>query len=925
VAALPSGTVTFLFTDVEGSTRLLERNLEAYRAAIARHHAILSGAVELNGGTIFETVGDAVYAVFASPRDGAAAALRAQHDLEATDWGDHGPLRVRMGLHTGEVELQGGHYFGVTLHRCGRLVSAGHGGQVLLSATTADLVREALPASAGLRDLGEHRLRDLQRPERIFQLVAPGLGAEFPALRTLERFQNNLPVQPTPFIGREREVAAALDLLRHPETRLLTLTGAGGVGKTRLALQVAVDALREFPDGAFVVELGHVASPDLVVSSIAKTLSVQEARGRSILDGLKDYLRDRQILILLDNFEHVLAAGAQVADLLSACPKVKALVTSREALHLRGERQLAVPPLALPDRSRMEPLDRLTGYEAIRLFVQRAQAVKPSFTIADGNAYAIAEICHRLDGLPLAIELAAARVNVLSPQALLARLEHRLAVLTGGPRDVPARQQTLRQTIAWSHDLLTPGEQVLYRRLAVFVGGCTLAAAEALVGGGELDPSFDPLNVVDGMASLVDKSLLRQEEEATGEPRFRMLETIREYAVERLAVAGEAERLQYTHAGEYLAFAEDADAGLLGGGRQAEWLDRLEADHDNLRAALAWFLRRGPAEPGLRLAAALRRFWRARGYITEGRQWTAELLAQPAARGRSLARARALHAAGFFTSQQGDYGEARALFAESLEIFRELGDPRGIGWALVDLGYLTRYEGNHAAARALLEESLEPLTQAGETEGMAAALGNLGLVARDQGDPDVAERYLEQSLALWQRLDDRVGIGWALTGLAMAARAQGRLDVAEVRTEKSLAVWQELGDRQNRANVLSTAARLARDQREYALARARLAESLAIFEDLGDRRGLAFALEGFAGLAADEAQPLRAHCLAAAAARLRRIIGAGAPPAWRADLERSLQAASRGLAAGAVEDASARGRAMTLAEALTFALEGSSA
>jgi predicted ATPase/class 3 adenylate cyclase len=924
MGALPSGTVTFLFTDVEGSTRLLERNPEAYRAAISRHHAILSRAVADNGGAIFETVGDAVYAVFASPRDGVAAALRAQHDLHGAAWGESGPLRVRMGLHTGEVELQGDHYFGVTLNRCGRIVTAGHGGQVLLSATTADLVRETLPAAAGLRDLGDHRLRDLQRPERLFQLVVPGLDAEFPALRTLERFQNNLPVQPAPFIGREREVAAALDLLRQPGTQLLTLTGAGGVGKTRLGLQVAVDALREFPDGAFVVELGHVTTADLVLPTIAKTLSVQEAGGRSILDGLKDYLRDRQLLLVLDNFEHVLAAGAQVADLLSMCPKVKALVTSREALRLRGERQLAVPPLALPDRSRVEPLDRLTGYEAIRLFGQRAQAVKPGFTIADGNAYAIAEICHRLDGLPLAIELAAARVNVLSPQALLARLEHRLAVLTGGPRDVPARQQTLRQTIAWSYDLLTPGEQVLYRRLAVFVGGCTLSAAEAVVGGGEPDPSFDAVNVVDGMASLVDKSLLRQEDEA-GEPRFRMLETIREYALERLAVAGEAERLQYTHAGEYLAFAEEADAGLLGGGHQAEWLDRLEADHDNLRAALAWFARRGPAESGLRLAAALRRFWRARGYITEGRQWTAELLAQPAARSRGLARARALHAAGFFTSQQGEYGEARALFEESLAIFRELGDPRGIGWALVDLGYLTRYEGNHAAARALLEESLAPLTEVGETEGMAAALGNLGLVARDQGDAGGAERYLEQSLALWQRLDDRVGIGWALTGLAMAARAQGRLDVAAVRTEQSLAVWQELGDRQNRANVLSTAARLARDQGEYALARARLAESLAIFEDLGDRRGLAFALEGFAGLAADEAEPLRAHCLAAAAARLRRIVGAGAPPAWRADLERSLEAASRGLDAGAVEDASARGRAMTLPEALAFALEGSSA
>jgi tetratricopeptide (TPR) repeat protein len=503
---------------------------------------------------------------------------------------------------------------------------------------------------------------------------------------------------------------------------------------------------------------------------------------------------------------------------------------------------------------------------------------------------------------------------------LLARLEHRLAVLTGGPRDVPARQQTLRQTIAWSHDLLTPGEQVLYRRLAVFVGGCTLAAAEAVVGGGEPDPSFDVANVPDGMASLVDKSLLRREDGA-GEPRFRMLETIREYALERLAAAGEAERLHRAHAGYYLALAEDADAGLLGGGRQAEWLDRLEEDHDNLRAALAWLARRGPAEHGLRLAVALRRFWRARGYIAEGREWTAELLAQPAALRRSLARARALHAAGFFTSQQGDYGEARARFEESLDIFRELGDTRGIGWALVDLGYLARYEGDQAAARSRIEESLGLLRRAGDTEGMAAALGHLGLIARDQGDADGAERHLDQSLALWRQLGDQVGIGWALAGLAMVARAQGRLDVAVARTEQSLAVWHELGDRQNCANVLSTAARLARDRGEYALARARLAESLAIFKDLGDRRGLAFVLEGFAGLAADQAQPLRAHGLAAAAATLRRIIGAAPPPAWRADLERGLEGASRGLDPGAIADACARGRAMTLPGALAFALE----
>jgi predicted ATPase/class 3 adenylate cyclase len=911
---LPSGTVTFWFTDVEGSTRLLERHPEAFRNAIGQHHAILRDAIEQNGGAVFETLGDGVYAAFASPRDAVGAALRAQHDLHEASWGEVGPLKVRIGLHTGEAELQGDHYFGPALYRCGRLMNAGHGGQVLLSSTTAELVRETLPAATDLRDLGEHRLKDLQRPERVFQLIAPGLPLDFPALRTLESFPNNLPVQTTPLIGRAREVVTARDLLYQPQTRLLTLTGPGGVGKTRLGVQIAADVLREFPDGTFFVDLVPVVSADLVIPTIAKALSVQEATNRPILDSLKDYLRDRRVLLVLDNFEHVLAAAAQVTDLLSTCARLKAIVTSREALRLRGEHQFPVPPLSLPDRSRVESANQLVRYEAIRLFIERAQAAKPEFAVSDRNAYAIAEVCHRLDGLPLAIELAAARVNVLSPQALLARLEHRLTVLISGPRDLPARQQTLREAIAWSYDLLTPDEQMSFRRLAVFVGGSTLTAAEAVIDEGEPARS---LGVVDAMASLVDKSLLRREE-GDGEPRFRMLETIREYALERLTDAEEAHRVRGAHANYYLAFAVRAEDGLVGGA-QAEWLDRLTEDHDNLRAALSWFARHGPTDAGLCLATALQRFWRARGYVAEGRERLAELLAR-SDRTRSPARAKALHVAGLFTSQHGDYVEARVLIAESLDICREIGDTLGIGWALVDLGIVTRYEGDQVTARTLFEEGLGLMRQARDTLGMAAALGNLGLVARDQGDAETAETHLNQSLGLWREVGDRVGIGWVLTGLAMVARARGKFDVANRRTEESLAIWRELGDRQNTANTLSTAARLARDQGEYAVARDRLAESLETFKDLGDRRGIAFVLEGFASLAAVEAQPLRAQCLAAAATMLRRIIGAGPPPAWRADLESTLEEASRGLTRDAIEEANTRGRSMTLFEAVAFAL-----
>src|SRR2546428_4387512 len=401
---LPSGTVTFLFTDVEGSTRLQQRHPEAYRSAIGQHHTILREAVEENGGAVFETVGDAVYAAFASPRDAVAAALAAQHDLHRASWGDTGPLKVRMGLHTGEVERQGDHYFGAALYRCARLANAAHGEQVLLSSATAELVREALPGAASLRDLGERRLRDRQRPAPVFPRATPGLPVDSPPLRTLESGPNNLPVQPTRLIGREREVATALGLLRQPDMRLLTLTGPGGVGKSRLGLQIAADALREFRDGTFFVDLAPVISADLVIPSIARTLSVEEATSRPILDSLKEYLRDRQLLLVLDNFEHVLATAAQVAELLATCPGLKALVTSREALHLRGEHQFPVSPLALPDRSQAQPAEQLRRYDAIRLFIERAQAAKPEFAVSDRTAYAIAEICHRLDGLPLAIE-----------------------------------------------------------------------------------------------------------------------------------------------------------------------------------------------------------------------------------------------------------------------------------------------------------------------------------------------------------------------------------------------------------------------------------------------------------------------------------------------------------------------------------------
>ena len=533
MSALPIGTVTFLFTDMEGSTRLLEASPIAYRAALVRHDAILERAIRDHGGTVFERAGDSFAAAFASPNAAVRAALEAQLDLQRESWGEVGPVAVRMGLATGEVDLQGGQYFGLTVHRCARLMSCAHGGQVVLAAVTAALVRESLPEGVSLVDLGQHRLRDLTQPEHVYQLVGPGLATDFPRLRALTAVVNNLPRQATSFVGREQQRQAVGAILLRSDTRLLTLTGPGGTGKTRLALQVATDALDSFPDGVFFVPLASVTDPELVPSAIAQVLDVRETAGRPLVAGLQEYLEERQLLLVLDNFEQVVDAAPFVADLLAAPAPLKILITSRSVLRLYGEHEYPVPPLALPDRRTSPSAAHLTRFESVSLFVTRARAARPDFGLDDQNAPAVASICHRLDGLPLALELAAARIRALPPRALLDRMERRLPLLTGGARDLPARQRTLRDTIAWSYDLLEPGEQTLFRRLAVF-HGCTLEAIETVCAGdpprpGATSVALPPLDIdiLDGVASLVEKSLLRQHEGVAGYPRFTMLETMR--------------------------------------------------------------------------------------------------------------------------------------------------------------------------------------------------------------------------------------------------------------------------------------------------------------------------------------------------------------------------------------------------------------
>jgi predicted ATPase/class 3 adenylate cyclase len=786
VGELPTGTVTFLFADIEGSTRLLQELGDGYAAVRDEYAAIVRRAIAAGGGVEVSTEGDSFFAAFRSPVGALEAAVDTQRGLATHDWSPAPSLRVRIGVHTGEGIRGGDNYVGIDVNRAARIAGAGHGGQILLSDATRGLVEHALPDGAALRDLGEHRLKDILHPERLHDLVIEGLPADFPPPRTLDARPNNLPLQLSSFVGRDEEITEVRQLLGR--TRLLTLTGPGGSGKSRLALQVAAELLTEYRDGSFFVDLSPVTDPALVPSAVARAVGVPEVAERPILDAVTDHLRDRELLLVVDNFEQVTQAAPVVEELLVAAPELQAMVTSRVVLCLRGEQEYEVPPLALPDPDRLPDLPALGRVEAVRLFTDRALAASPRFALTEQNAAAVAGITARLDGLPLAIELAATRTKVLTPEQILSRLQRRLSILTGGGSSLPERQRTLRATIAWSHDLLDAAERRLFARLSVFTGGWTFESAEAVC-----DPEGLGLDALDGLTSLVDKSLVRRSEPPGRSPRFSMLETIREFGQEQLEAAGDLELVVRRHGEHFLHLAVEVESHLTADD-QGEWLDRCDQEHANIRAALRWAIGAGEAGRAQEAAGALWRFWQQRGHLAEGRRWLEEILAMPAGQARTPARAKALTGAGGLAWWQNDRGEARTFYDEALAIERELGDPARLAAALYNESFPVAADDDLESAARLLDESLDLFRQVGDEAGVAQVL--VMLLVRDAmaGDWGRVIATLEEVVAIQRRLGDRLNLAFDLVWLAFAYGRAGRRDDARSTALEALELFCEVDD-----------------------------------------------------------------------------------------------------------------------------------
>ena len=785
--SLPTGTVTFFFSDIEGSTRLIQQLGERYPDVLLAHHTVLRQALAEHGGNELRTEGDSFFIVFGSALDACSGAAAAQQALQSHAWPEGGRVQVRIGLHTGEATLVGNEYLGLDVHRAARVASAAHGGQVLVSETTRALVDHVLPSSLTLKDLGLHRLKDLARPERLYQLNIDGLPGEFPALRTLEATPNNLPTQMTSFIGRDDQVREGRELLSR--ARLLTLTGPGGTGKTRLSLQIAADVMDQFPDGVYFVPLAAVQDPELVPSAIAQALAISSTGGRRPIDALLEHLHDKRTLLVLDNFEQLLPAAPLAIMLLEGSPGLRVLVSSRSVLRVYGEQEFPVPPLAVPDLKALPSLSALSQFEAVRLFIERAVAVKPDFRATNENAPAIAGICERVDGLPLAIELAAARIKLFSPQALLSRLEKSLTALGSGARDLPSRQQTLRGAIQWSYEMIdAPGRRLL-ARFSVFARGGSLEQVESVCG----PPDDIGGDVIDMLDQLADQSLVRRLPDFS-EPRFLMLQTIREFAAEQLEQSDEAAAIKDRHVQAFIALVQQAQPYVFGS-RRKEWLDRLEMEDDNLRAALDWTLATGDAKNAMLLSACLWRFWQMRGHIHEGRARVVAALALPKSRDYPMERLQALEAAGGLAYWQADMESAQRFYDECLELTRTTGDKQALANALYNAAFPNVVNMRESERpRQLLLEALPLFRELGDQSSVGRTLWGLGNGYYFDREYPTAKVTLEESHAVFRTVDDRFGLGWALHTHGLVSLKMGDIEAARKDFLEAIELFKEGGD-----------------------------------------------------------------------------------------------------------------------------------
>jgi predicted ATPase/class 3 adenylate cyclase len=836
MAELPTGTVTFLFTDIEGSTRLLDQLGDRFTTALGDHAEILRRAITEGAGIELGTEGDSFFAVFASPRAAVQGAVEAQRRLAAHSWPDGTALPVRMGLHSGEGTLGAKNYVGMDVNRAARISAAAHGGQIIVSDTTRALVEQTLPPGTTLRDLGMHRLKDIVNAEHLFDLVIDGLPTDFPPPRTLDARPNNLPPPLTSFVGREHEMSEVKQLLFH--TRLLTLTGPGGTGKTRLALQAAVEVLSEFVDGVFFADLSPVTDPALVASAVAQAVGIPEQAGRPILDAVKDHLQDKDLLLIADNFEQVVDAASVIEELLIAAPEMKILVTSRSILSVAGEQEYPVPPLAPPDPERLPDLVSLRKIDSVRLFEDRARAVQPRFEVTEDNASDVAAITARLDGLPLAIELAATRTKILSPQQILSRLQQRLTILTSGARTLPERQRTLRAAIAWSYDLLEAEEQRLFARLSVFSGGWSFDAAEVVC-----DPQEIGLDVLDGMSSLVDKSLVGRTDSADGGVRFFMLETIREFAQEQLDEMGDFDVTRRRHADYFLELAMEAEPRLTARD-QGEWLDRLDQEHPNIRAALRLAVEVKDAERAQTMAGALWRFWQQRGHLDEGRRWFDEILALPS-RTPTPARAKALLGAGGVAWWQKDRDAAGTHYEEAVAIERHIGDEERLAEALYNLAFVVAGSDINSASE-LLEESLHLFRKVESEAGVAQVLAMLVIRDAEAGAWERVIAKLEETTGIWRHLGDRLHLAFDLVWLSFAYGRVRRGSDARDTAIEALELFCQADNSTGIGIVFTDLAFLAtwEDRHEDAIRLAAAAESV--------RHGTGGPPGGFAGILEDD-------------------------------------------------------------------------